>query len=310
MVAPIMSNTLMNTKEVAEYLDINEKQVYALIKSGRIPATRVTGKWLFPKDLIDEWLLENARTGLSEARQRSRKMGGALLAAGSNDPMLDILQATLRKDHPEFYIFSASTGSRDGLLALNAGYTDIAWTHLWDPKNDSYNIPYLAQYVPDRKGVVVNLFYRELGFLTARGNPLGIQGFDDLTREGLRFINRQPGAGTRVLLDIHLDRIGVDKSLISGYKEEVCTHLEVGLAVLSGKSDVGIASVAIANFLGLDFVPITRERFDMVLDQNIFFEKAVQALMDVLHDPSFRQRVEGMSRYDFSDSGRILYSTT
>ncbi|HOK07921.1 MAG TPA: helix-turn-helix transcriptional regulator [Syntrophales bacterium] len=303
-----MTKPLMNTREVAEYLDINEKQVYALIKSKRIPATRVTGKWLFPKDLIDSWLLEDARAGLTEARQRSRKMGGAILAAGSNDPVLDVLQTSLRKNHPEFYIFSATTGSRDGLLALNAGYTDIAWTHLWDPHDDTYNIPYLAQYMPERRGVVVNLFYRDLGFLTVRGNPLGIQGFDDLAREGVRFINRQPGAGTRVLLDIHLDRLGIEKSRISGYEQEVFTHLEVGLAVLSGNADVGIASVAIANFLGLDFVPITRERFDMVLDQHTFFEKAVQVLMDVLHDPSFRQRVEGMSRYDFSDSGRILYA--
>jgi putative molybdopterin biosynthesis protein len=153
-------------------------------------------------------------------------------------------------------------------------------------------------------------FYRELGFVIARGNPLGIQGFEDLVGKEVRFINRQSGAGTRVLLDIHLERLGIDKSLISGYDEEVCTHLEVGLAVLAGTTDVGIASIAIANFLGLDFVPITRERFDMVLDQGIFFEKAVQALMDVLHDSAFRQRVEGMSRYDFSDSGRILYSTT
>jgi len=300
----------MNTREVAEYLDINEKQVYALIKSGRIPATRATGKWLFPKDMIDSWLLEDARAGFTEGRQRTRKIGGALLAAGSNDPVLDILQTSLRKDHPEFYIFSASTGSRDGLVALNAGYTDIAWTHLWDPRDNSYNIPYLAQYMPDRKGIVVNLFYRELGFVTARENPLGIQGFDDLARKGVRFINRQPGAGTRVLLDIHLERLGIVTSLISGYEQEVFTHLEVGLAVLSGKSDVGIASIAIANFLGLNFVPITRERFDMVLDQNLFFEKSVQILMDVLHDPAFRLRVEGVGRYDFSDSGRIMYSTT
>jgi len=306
----MMSNTLMNTREVAEYLDINEKQVYALIKSGRIPATRATGKWLFPKDMIDSWLLEDARAGFTEGRQRTRKIGGALLAAGSNDPVLDILQTSLRKDHPEFYIFSASTGSRDGLLALNAGYTDIAWTHLWDPRDDTYNIPYLSQYMPDRRAVVVNLFHREMGFVTVRGNPLGIQGFYDLAREEVRFMNRQPGAGTRVLLDIHLDRLGIEKGKISGYEEEVSTHIEVGLAVLSGKADVGLASIAIANFLGLDFMPITRERFDMVLDQNIFFEKAVQALMDVLHNPSFRQRVEGMSRYDFSDSGRILYSTT
>lgn len=305
-----MSETLMNTREVAEYLDINEKQVYALIKSGRIPSTRATGKWLFPKDLIDAWLLDDARVGLSEVRTRSRKIGGALLAAGSNDPLLDILQTTLRKKNPEFYIFSTSTGSRDGLLTLNAGYTDIAWTHLWDPVSDTYNIPYLPQYLPDRRVVVVNLFHRELGLVTARGNPLGIQGFNDLSRKELRFINRQPGAGTRLFLDIHLDRLGIEKSQVSGYEREVFTHLEVGLAVLSGEADTGIATIAIANFLNLDFVPLTRERFDMVLDQGTFFEKAMQALMDVLHDPTFLLRVEKISRYDFSDSGRILYSTT
>ncbi len=305
-----MSETLMNTREVAEYLDINEKQVYALIKSGRIPATRATGKWLFPKDLIDVWLLDDARAGFSEARQRSRKIGGALLAAGSNDPVLDILQTTLRKKHPEFYIFSTSTGSRDGLLTLNAGYTDIAWSHLWDPESDTYNIPYLPRYLPDRRVVVVNLFYRELGFVTARGNPLNIQGFNDLARKKVRLINRQPGAGTRLLLDIYLDRLGIEKGKVSGYDQEVFTHLEVGLAVLSGEADTGIASIAIANFLNLDFVPLTRERFDMVLDQNTFFEKAVQAIMELLHDRTYLQRVETISRYDFADSGRILYSTT
>ncbi len=299
----------MNTREVAEYLDINEKQVYALIKSGRIPATRATGKWLFPKDLIDSWLLEDARAGFAEARQRSRKIGGALLAAGSNDPVLDILQTTLRKKHPEFYIFSTSTGSRDGLLTLNAGYTDIAWSHLWDPESDTYNIPYLPRYMPDRRVVVVNLFYRELGFVTARGNPLNIQGFNDLSRKKVRLINRQPGAGTRLLLDIYLDRLGIEKGKISGYEQEVFTHLEVGLAVLSGEADTGIASIAIANFLNLDFVPLTRERFDMVLDQHTFFEKAVQAIMDLLRDPAYLQRVETISSYDFADSGRILYST-
>ncbi|HYA31920.1 MAG TPA: helix-turn-helix domain-containing protein, partial [Thermodesulfovibrionales bacterium] len=127
-----MPEEMMNTKEVAHYLGIHEKQVYALIKSKRIPCTRVTGKWVFPKKLVDDWIELNAKAGLGQAKQKSRRIEGALLASGSNDPILDMLQTYMRKSYPEFYIFSANTGSTDGLKALNMGYTDIAWSHLFD----------------------------------------------------------------------------------------------------------------------------------------------------------------------------------
>ena len=142
-----MSGEMMNTKEVAQHLGIHEKQVYALIKSKRIPSTRVTGKWVFPKRLIDEWIESNAKTGLEQARKKSKRIEGALLASGSNDPILDMLHTTMRKSYPEFYIFSANTGSTEGLKALNMGYTDIAWSHLLEPKTGEYNIPFLPTYL-------------------------------------------------------------------------------------------------------------------------------------------------------------------
>ncbi len=153
-----MSEEMMNTKEVAHYLGIHEKQVYALIKSKRIPSTRITGKWVFPKKLIDQWIESNAQRSLGQAREKSRRIEGALLASGSNDPILDILHTHMRTLYPEFYIFTANTGSTDGLKALNKGYTDIAWSHLFDPKTGEYNIPFLPSYAPDIKPVVVNLF--------------------------------------------------------------------------------------------------------------------------------------------------------
>jgi len=119
-----MPAEIMNTKEVANYLGIHEKQVYALIKAKRIPATRITGKWIFPKKLIDEWIEKNARQGLAEVRQRSQNISGALLAAGSNDPILDMLKTYLRRSFPEIYIFSANIGSIAGLKALDEGLTD------------------------------------------------------------------------------------------------------------------------------------------------------------------------------------------
>jgi len=304
-----MSVELMNTKEVAKYLDIHEKQVYALIKSGRIPATRATGKWIFPRKLIDEWVESRAGEGLTLAKQKSRKITGALLAAGSNDPVLDILQTWVRKAYPDLYLFSANMGSMNGLAALDNGYTDIAWSHLFDPESGKYNVPYLSTCLPRIKPVVVNLFHREIGFITAPDNPYRIKWFDDLAKKGLRFINRQQGSGTRVLLDYHLGKLGFSPDRIAGYDDtEVYTHFEVGLSILSGEADVGIATAAVSKQLGLPFVSITRESFDMVLDQSTFFQKGVQAFMDVLNSSGLRKRVEKLGNYDFGASGKILYS--
>ncbi len=303
-----MSAELMNTKEVARYLGIHEKQVYALIKEKRIPSTRVTGKWVFPRKLIDEWIESHAQEGLGQARKKGKRIEGALLASGSNDPVLDILHTHLRKLHPDFYIFSANTGSTEGLKALDKGYTDIAWSHLFDPQTGEYNLPFLPKFLPNIKPVVVNLFHRELGFVMAPGNPRGLNDFEDLTRKGIRFINRQQGAGTRVLLDHHLQKRNIQTSDIEGYDTEAFTHFEVGLSILSGEADVGIATSAISKLLGLSFTPITQESFDMIVDKSVFFERGVQALIEILNSADFRGKIASLGNYDFNNSGKILYS--
>jgi len=303
-----MSEEMMSTKEVAKYLGIHEKQVYSLIKSKKIPSTRVTGKWVFPKKLVDDWIDSSAKSGLEKVRQRSRKIEGALLASGSNDPILDMLHTYMKKSYPEFYIFSANTGSTDGLKALNNGYTDIAWSHLFDPKSGEYNIPFLSNYLPNVKPIVVNLFQRDLGFLVAPKNPFHIRGFEDLAQKGVRLINRQKGSGTRVLLDHHLKRLKIPTSRIQGYEREVYTHFEVGLSILSKEADAGIATIAVSKLLGLPFIPITQESFDMILDQSTFFEKGIQAFIEILNSKEFRNRVERLGSYDFKSSGKILFS--
>jgi putative molybdopterin biosynthesis protein len=303
-----MPEELMNTKEVAKHLGIHEKQVYALIKAKRIPCTRVTGKWVFPRRMIDEWIENNARSGMAEARKKSKRIEGSLLAAGSNDPILDILKTYIRKAYPEFYIFSSNTGSTDGLKALNQGFTDLAWSHLLDPKSGQYNIPFLSTYLPNLKPVVVNLFNRDLGFMVAPGNPLRIHGFKDLTRPKVRFINRQKGSGTRVLLDHHLKDLKIPASSIKGYEKEVYTHFEIGLSILAKEADVGLATGSVSKLLGLSFVSLTQESFDMLLDQTTFFERGVQAFIEVLNSREFRSQVENLGSYDFKNSGKILYA--
>jgi len=303
-----MSEELMNTKEVAEYLDIHEKQVYALIKTGRIPCTRVTGKWIFPKKLIDDWIATNTTPGMKQARKKSSQISGAILASGSNDPVLDMLLTATKKSHPDFFIFSANTGSVSGLKALNNGYTDIALSHLFDAESGQYNIPYLSKYLTDINPVVVNLFHRELGFLIQPEIASQIDGFESLTGKNIRFVNRQNGSGTRMLLDYHLQKLGIAANQIDGYEKEVYTHFEVGLSIVAGEAQVGIASAAIGKLLGLAFKPITSECFDMILDQSTFFSSGVQSFIETLKTEEFRNRVEKIGGYDFRDSGKILHS--
>jgi putative molybdopterin biosynthesis protein len=188
------------------------------------------------------------------------------------------------------------------------GYTDIAWSHLFDPKTGEYNIPFLPTYLPNVKPVVVNLFHRDLGFVVSPKNPFHISGFEDLTQKRVRFINRQKGSGTRVLLDHHLKRLKVPTSKIQGYDQEVYTHFEVGLSILSKEADVGIATIAVPRLLGLPFIPITQENFDMILDQSTFFEKGIQAFIEILNSQEFRNRLERLGSYDFKNSGKVLYS--
>ena len=287
-----MSEELMNTREVAEYLDVHEKQVYGLIKIGRIPCTRVTGKWIFPKKSIDEWIETNTKSGMKQARKKSSQISGAILASGSNDPVMDMLLTATKKSHPDFYIFSANTGSVNGLNTLNLGLTDIALSHLFDPETGQYNIPYLPKYLPNINPVVVNLFHRELGFLIQPDIASQIEGFESLTSKKIRFINRQNGSGTRLLLDYHLQKLGIAADQIDGYEKEVYTHFEVGLSIIAGEAQVGIASAAIGKLLGLAFKPITSECFDMILDQSTFFQSGVQSFIETLKTEAFRNRVE------------------
>ncbi len=300
-----MPEQMMNTKEVAEYLGINDKQVYALIKSGSIPCTRVTGKWVFPRNLIDEWINSTARGSLS-AFQPARKAEGHLLAAGSNDPVLDMLMNRLNVE--QLRIFSCNTGSTEGLRLMGEGLADIAWCHILDPDTGAYNVPYVSSHLADKKIAMVHLFYRETGILVAPQSSGKIKKLEDISA-GVRFVNRQKGSGIRIFLDHELKKHNIEPSAVRGYDDEVTTHLEVGLAVKSGKADAGISSVAISKLLELQFVPLIRESFDMVVGKDTFFTKGIQAFIESLQSKKFKKIVEPLGDYDFADSGKIVYST-
>ncbi|MFQ5880914.1 MAG: substrate-binding domain-containing protein [Candidatus Methylomirabilales bacterium] len=293
---------MMNTKEVAGYLGIHEKKVYYLAKTGKIPCTRVTGKWIFPKRLIDQWIEESARGPVRKPREEQRPF---LLAAGSDDPSLGILRELFTSRLTPTSLFLATVGSSAGLAAIRDGVADFALAHLLDPATGEYNLAHVQQVLPSQ-AAVVPLFYRELGLVVRPGNPLGLRTVADLVRTGLRIINRQKGSGTRLYLDQELGRLGIDPKQINGYQVAVATHLEVGLKVLRGEADAGVATRATARLLGLDFTPLTRERFDILIPKERFFSRGIQTLLEIVSSREFRNRVETLGGYDTSESGRIL----
>jgi excisionase family DNA binding protein len=295
---------LMNTREVAAYLGIHEKKVYVLARRGAIPCTRVTGKWLFPKKLIDAWI-EHSAQGVGQKSQVQERP--FLLVAGSDDPSLGILRDCYTRRLTPTALFLAAVGSTAGLVALRDGMADVALAHLVDPTTGEYNLPYLRQFLPT--GVaVVTLFHRELGLLVPPGNPLGLRTVADLSRTDLHIVNRQEGSGTRWYLDQELARLGLGAHQLNGYQETVATHLEVGLRVLRQEVDTGMATRATARLLGLDFVPLTQERFDVLIPQARVFSRSVQLLLEVIGSREFRTRVDALGGYDTSESGRLRVS--
>jgi putative molybdopterin biosynthesis protein len=185
---------------------------------------------------------------------------------------------------------------------------DLALAHVRHPETGEYNLPYLGSAIPSG-AAVVPLFHRELGLVTRPGNPFGIRSLADLIRPGLRFVNRQDGSGTRIFLDQELARLDIDPERITGYEAAVPTHLEVGLKILQGEADVGLATHAAARLLSLDFVPLTRERFDILVPKECFFSRAIQVLLEVVGSREFRTRLDAQGGYDTSESGRILSTT-
>jgi putative molybdopterin biosynthesis protein len=294
---------LMNTQQVARYLGINEKKVYALAKTRKIPCTRVTGKWTFPRKLIDAWIEQSA--GSPQIKERRTEQRPLLLAAGSDDPSLGILRELFEQQTKPASFFLNTIGSSGGLAAVRDGAADLATSHILDAATGEYNLPFIRTLLGTR-AVVVQLFHRQLGLVVAPGNPMKLRAVADLARRKVRMINRQAGSGTRLYLDQALARLKISPRKLNGYATEVATHVEVGLGVLRGEMDAGLATMTTARMLGLDFIPLARERFDAVIAQERFFSPGVQALLSVVGSREFRDRLETMGGYDSSESGRII----
>jgi putative molybdopterin biosynthesis protein len=229
-----------------------------------------------------------------------------MVAVGSHDLVLDLAASQLRAVDPGVTLASSNVGSLGGLVALRDGLCHLAGSHLLDPATGEYTLPYVDRVLGGRDVAVVRLVHREQGLIVARGNPLGLQGIDDLARPGLRYVNRQRGAGTRVLLDHELSRRGISPDAIPGYAREEHTHLAVAAAVAAGRADAGLGVMAAARAFELDFVPVTREPYDLVLARETLEDPVTAPLWALLEDPAFRAAVEALGGYGTEEMGRRI----
>ncbi|MGH3900955.1 MAG: molybdopterin biosynthesis protein [Pseudonocardiaceae bacterium] len=231
-----------------------------------------------------------------------------IVAIGSHDLALDLAASALRGTHPGLTLASSNVGSLGGLLALRDGLCHLAGSHLLDPETGEYTLPYLPRVFGDAHAVtdvvVVRLVHRDQGLIVAAGNPLELAGIEDLSRPGLRYVNRQRGAGTRVLLDHELRRCRIAPDDVAGYRREAHTHLAVAAAVAAGRADVGLGILAAARPFGLSFVPVAQEPYDLVVTRDAYDSDLLTPLWTLLADKNFRVSVEALSGYSTTETGR------
>lgn len=224
---------------------------------------------------------------------------------GSHDITIDILADEIRLKAQDIRISSGNVGSLGGLIALRKGTCHLAGSHLLDTETGQYNISYIKRYL---KGVKVSIFHlvlRDQGLIVAKGNPEGIKGLEDLTRDGIKFVNRQPGSGTRVLFDYKINQLGIKPDSIAGYDHDEFTHMAVAVDVLSGAADCGMGIYAAAKALDLDFVPMVREQYDLIIPSALLNQPGIQAVLETISSRHFRERVISLGGYDPSKSGQL-----
>lgn len=229
----------------------------------------------------------------------------SIVFKGSHDLTLDILASHVMRNDPRISLSITNVGSLGGLISLERGEAHLTGSHLLDEETGEYNVPFVKRLLPGEEVVLLTLAHRLQGLMVASGNPKGINSLEDLRRPDVRFVNRQRGAGTRVLLDFKLRHLGIRPEEVAGYEVEADTHLAVATAVSSGSADVGLGIYSAARSLGLDFVPLLKERYELVIPRRHYDSPLLKPLLNVVAEDEFREVVKAMGGYDTSETGRV-----
>ena len=240
-----------------------------------------------------------------ELLRPAAELEGTIVATGSHDLALDLLASELHRVRPDRSLASANVGSLGGLLALSRGEAHLAGCHLLDEETGEYNTPFIRRYLRGQPAVLVNLAHRLQGLMVKPGNPRSIASLADLARADVAFVNRQRGSGTRMLVDHLLKGEAVPRASIRGYDREEYTHLAVAAAVAGGRADVGVGVLSAARALGLDFVELGAEQYDLVIPAEFYGSALLEPLLDLIRTSDFRRQIDALGGYDTSMTGEV-----
>jgi len=250
--------------------------------------------------------LKDNETVTAELLRPLSSVKHTIVIVGSHDNTLDVLADRIKVKHSHLTVSSSHVGSMGGLMAIKRGACHVAGSHLLDTEDGSYNVSYIKKYLPGLAVRLVHLVYRDQGLIVKRGNPKDIDGIEDLARSDISLINRQPGSGTRILLDYRLNQLGIDAADIVGYQHEEFTHMAVAVAVLSGTADTGLGIYAAAKALDLDFIPVVTERYDLIIPAAHFESENIQLMLETIDSPEFKRRVNALGGYHTEKTGNII----
>jgi excisionase family DNA binding protein len=287
---------MMNTREVAAYLRLKERRIYDLVRANALPHVRATGKLLFPRAEIDAWLA-------SKAAQPARTRASApAIIAGSHDPLLEW---AARESGSGLAILAC--GSRAGLNKLAEGAARIAAMH-WLDDGGTYNVPLVRERMQEGDVVAVEWAQRTQGLVVATGNPMKLRSVADVARRKARVVARQPASGSQRLLEHLVARANLGLESLNVVGKPAFAETDLAAAIRDGKADAGIAIEAAARVNGLGFVPLTQERFDLVMRRRDYFDPPMQALLAFARGAEFREQAERFGGYDVTGTGRIAFN--
>jgi putative molybdopterin biosynthesis protein len=303
-----MSNkSALSAQDVADMLNVSKNTIYNMIKKGDLKSYNVGRKVRFTESEVNAFI--NRSHASLDAQQAASALTNSVQTNGfiicGQDIILDVLSSYMRSyGIPALRAF---IGSYDGLMLLYKNKVNVASSHLWDSETDEYNIPYIKRLLPGTSALVIHLTYRMQGLYVQKGNPKNIKGWEDFKRDDITMINREYGAGSRVLLDENLKLLDIAGSSIKGYVTEKQTHLDVASSVSGGKADVAVGIEKIARQVdNIDFIPMKKERYDLVVKKEHINSHEVNAMMNIINSAAFKQEFANIGGYDTSGIGKII----